>query len=194
MNSKKFGIPVVVCFSIVALLFCSCGSFAENWQPFQFEGNETYRYRVKWGEEKRESAVYRLSIEENEEGNYQVEYSTEVEVEPSELNSEVAFGYWESYGPSLHFMFLNPMYEMLFEELELKVGEKMSYYGRGTMEVTGREEVAGREGYVCRLFDSEEEFLAEWVVDPELALPLRSINSELDKGEGEIVLLEYEKL
>lgn len=133
VNPKRFCLPIIVAFLAVVLVAPSFGVFAEKWKPFKFKGNELYRYRVKWGEEEKESAIYSLSIEENDAGNYQVKYSTEVEVEPSQLDSEVAFGYWGSYGPSLHFMFMNPMYEMLFEQLELSVGEKMSYYGQGTM-------------------------------------------------------------
>jgi hypothetical protein len=55
------------------------------------------------------------------------------------------------------------------------------------------EEMAGRSGFVCQLFDSEEEdkMLAEWVIDPELALPLRSKTYGDDGIEGEIELLKY---
>ncbi|MFB6290418.1 MAG: hypothetical protein ABEJ25_01635 [Candidatus Bipolaricaulia bacterium] len=195
MNTTKYrGIIVILVIISVTLSAWSFDSFGEKWSPFEFKGNELYRYRVKWGDEQQESAIYSLRIEENAAGNYTVKYSTEVEVEPSQLSSDVAFGYWESYGPSLQFMFLNPMYSMLFDQLELKVGEKMSYYGQGTMKVTGKEKVAGRVGYVCRLFDTDEEFVAEWVVDPTLALPLRSINSELSGGEGEILMLDYKRL
>lgn len=194
MNTKQGGVLVIVFVVSVALIAGSFGAFGKEWKPFEFRGNEHYRYRVKWGDEELESAIYNLSIEANEAGNYQVKYSTEVEIEPSQLGSNVVFGYWGSYGPSLQFIFLNPMYSMLFEQLELKVGEKMSYYGQGTMKVTGKEKVAGRVGYVCRLLDADEEFVGEWVIDPTLALPLRSINQEVSEGEGEIVLLNYERL
>lgn len=194
MGTEYRGISVVVVVIALALIACSFGAFGEKWEPFEFKGNELYEYRVKWGDEELESALYRLSIEENQDGNYTVKYSTEVEVEPSELSGNVIFGYWGSYGPSLQFIFLNPMYSMLFEQLELKVGKEMSYYGQGTMKVTGKEKVAGRIGYVCRLFDVDEELAGEWVIDPDLALPLRSVNPEVTDGEGEIVLLNYKGL
>ncbi|MBS3765648.1 hypothetical protein KGY71_03900 [Candidatus Bipolaricaulota bacterium] len=194
MNTKYSGIIVVLVIIAVALSTCSFDSFGEKWSPFEFKGNELYRYRVKWEDEGQESAIYSLRIEENAAGNYTVKYSTEVEVEPSQLSSDVAFGYWGSYGPSLQLMFFNPMYSMFFDQLELKVGEKMSFYGQGLIKVTGKEKVAGHVGYVCRLFNSEEEFVAEWVVDPELALPLRSMNSEQSGGEGEILILDYKRL
>lgn len=87
------------------------------------------------------------------------------------------------------------MYEMLFSQLELQVGEKMSFYGQGIIEVVGTETIAGRNGYVCRYTEkSEDELLAEWVIDPDLALPLRS--KMYDGGEmmGQIELLVYEEI
>ena len=194
MNTKYRGITVVLVILAVALSACSFDSFGEKWSPFEFKGNELYRYRVQWGDKEQESAIYSLRIEENSAGNYTVKYSTEVEVKPSQLGSDVAFGYWESYGPSLQLMFLNPMYDMFFDQLELKVGEKMSYYGQGLMKVTGKEKVAGHLGYVCRLLNADEEFISEWVVDPALALPLRSTHSEMSGGEGEILMLDYKRL
>lgn len=194
MNTRaKIGIKAGLIVALAMLVF-TWGTLAETWTPFQFLGNELYRYKIKWGEDEQESAIYSLTVKENESGNYTVNYSTQVEVEPSQLNSEVIFGVWGSYGPSLHFMFLNPMYEMLFNQLELNVGEKMSYYGQGTMKVTGTEKIVGRQGYVCRLFDTDDNPIAEWVVDPGLALPLRSTMYESSGTEGEIILLNYEKL
>lgn len=193
MKTTGKAIILVALVFIVTLLVFGPVTNAKTWSAFQFRGNEMYEYRVIWGDEDRE-AIYRLSINEKPSGNYSVKYSTEVEIKPSQLSSDVAFGYWGTYGPSLHFMFLNPMYEMLFSQLELKVGEKMSYYGQGTMKVPGKEKIAGRTGFVCQLYDNDENLIAEWVIDPELALPLRSITYEGSGTEGEIILVNYEKL
>ena len=83
---------------------------------------------------------------------------------------------------------------MYFQEMDLEVGEKMSCYGIGLIKVTGKEKIAGREGFVCQLFqtmDDEEELVAEWIVDPELALPLRSRVFSEEKVESQIELIKY---
>ncbi|MFW6013164.1 MAG: hypothetical protein ACOCZX_06070 [Candidatus Bipolaricaulota bacterium] len=176
---------------IAGLVMASAfGGQAQVWQPFSFRGNESYRYQINWQNGEENSAIYSLTISQNDSGKYTVEYSTEIEAE--ELSSELAFGYWGTYGPSLQYMFWNPMYEMLFSQLELKVGEKMSYLDFGTMEVKGKENVAGFEGFVCELSDTDGEKTAEWVIDPEIALPLRSYMYEGNVDEGEVVLLDYE--
>ena len=177
----------------VSCLIVTSGAvgFSATWNPFEFRGNESYRYQVTW-EEEAQSAIYELLIEELDNGNFRVKYGTEVEISPEELSSEMVFGFWGGYGPSLSFLFMNPMYEMLFSQLELNVGEKMSYYGQGKMEVVGRETIAGLEGYVCKFSDSDGELIAEWVIKPELGLPLRSRLYEGGGSEGEINLLSYE--
>ncbi|MBU1291843.1 hypothetical protein KJ898_08645, partial [bacterium] len=57
----------------------------------------------------------------------------------------------------------------------------------------GKEKIAGREGFVCQFFqaDEEEKMLAEWVIDPELALPLRSKIFEDNELQGQIELVKY---
>lgn len=57
MKSRRFGLPIFVGYLALALLFFSFGAFAEKWTPFEFKGNELYRYEVNWGEGKKESAI-----------------------------------------------------------------------------------------------------------------------------------------
>ena len=77
--------------------------------------------------------------------------------------------------------------------MDLKVGEKMNFFGAGIVKVIGKEKIAGREGFVCQLFqaDEEEKMMAEWVIDPELALPLRSKIFEDGELQGQIELVKY---
>jgi len=186
----------ILVLSVIAGMLALSGFAATGatWQPFDFEGNERYRYRVLWNDGDEQSAIYELGIEEDAEGNFKVSYSTEVTISPNELSEQLVFGFWGGYGPSLSFLFLNPMYEMLFSQLELTVGEKMSYYGQGKMEVVSMETIAGLEGYVCKFYESDDELVAEWVINPGMALPLRSRMYEGSGLEGEIELLNYEKL
>ena len=179
---------------LLAVLLTTNSAYGAKWEPFNFQGDEAYRYQVNWTDDSEQSAIYELRIEENNSGDFVVKYSTEIIVSASELSSQTVFGFWGGYGPSLNFLFLNPMYEMLFSQLELEVGEKMSFYGQGTMEVLGMESIAGINGYVCRYSGSEEEIRAEWVIDPDLPLPLRSRMYEGSNVRGELELTYYEKL
>jgi len=179
---------------LVFVLSLGTGVYGETWTPFAFEVNESFRYAVQWKDGDMNNAIYELTIDEGEGGNYKVKYSTEYNISPAELSSQMLFGFWGAYGPSLAFLFLNPMYEMLFSQLELQVGEKMSMYGQGVMEVVGTETIAGRNGYVCMYTGPEDELLAEWVIDPDLALPLRSRMYEDGEMMGQIELLDYEEI
>ncbi len=83
-----------------------------------------------------------------------------------ELGPETAFGLMGSYGISLNMLVINPAYGFFFSQMNLKVGEKMNFFGAGIIKVTGKEKIAGREGFVCQLFqaDEEEKMIAEWVM------------------------------
>ncbi|MEA1939428.1 MAG: hypothetical protein U9N03_02055, partial [Candidatus Caldatribacteriota bacterium] len=61
------------------------------------------------------------------------------------------------------------------------------------IKVIGKEKIAGREGFVCQLFQADEEdiMIAEWVIDPELALPLKSRIFEDNELQGQIELVKY---
>lgn len=183
----------VLVVSLLMLLIVGVGATARTWEPFAFEGNESYRYQIQWGNGEGETAFYELRLRETEEGDYSVKYSTEARISPADLSSQLVYGFWGGYGPSLHFIFLNPMYEMLFQQLELRVGERMSYFGQGLMEVTGTENIAGRQGYVCKFYEGDE-LVAEWVIDPDLAMPLRSITYSGGEIEGQVDLVSYERI
>lgn len=172
---------------------------AKQWQPYQFKGDEKYEYKIIWeNDEGKNEAIYIMEIkrsgDKNEEGKeiFEVAYTTKGKLSEDELGEQAAFGLWGMYGISLPMLFLNPMYGVFFGQLDLKVGEKMSLYGMGVIKITGKEKVAGREGFVCQLFQ-EDELRTEWTVDPDLAMPLRSKIYEEGKIEHQIELIEYTK-
>ena len=170
---------------------------AKKWQPYQFKGNERFEYEVITCEDEEEKQVlYILDIKKLEEDTFEVTYTTKGTLKREELGvgTGTAYGLWDFCGISLSGLILNPLYSMYFQEMDLEVGEKMSCYGIGLIKVTGKEKIAGREGFVCQLFqtmDDEEELVAEWIVDPELALPLRSRVFSEKKVEGQIELIKY---
>jgi hypothetical protein len=174
--------------------------WAEKWQPYQFKGDERFEYKIIWNEDEEPvEIIYILDIkkgpEKSQEGEevYEVAYTTKGTLTKDKLGQETAFGLGGAYGISLNMLVINPAYGFFFSQMDLKVGEKMSFFGAGIVKVTAMEEIAGRSGFVCQLFSPEEEdkMLAEWVIDPELALPLRSKTFGDDGIEGEIELLNY---
>ena len=86
---------------------------------------------------------------------------------------------------------------LAFSNVELEVGREQIIPGAGKVKITGKETIAGLEGYVCELFTTEgsrEQRSFVMVIRPGLALPLRSVvYGEDGKPRYEKVLLEYEK-
>lgn len=191
--SKKF---IIILLSILFLLGIGQVVWAGKWEPFQFRGNERFEYKILLEEDEEESEViYILDIKKSErdEDVFEVTYITKGTLTKDELGPETAFGLWGVYEISLNMLVINPAYGYFFSQMDLKLGEKMSFFGAGIVKVIGKEKIAGREGFVCQLFSAEEEdkMVAEWVIDPELALPLRSKIFEDDKLQGQIELIKY---
>ena len=173
---------------------------AEKWQPFQFKGNEYFEYRILLEEdEEKGEAIYILDIKESSEKSksgeevFEVTYTTKGTLTKDELGPQTAFGLWGSYGISLNMLVINPAYAFFFSQMDLKVGETMNFFGAGIIKVIGKEKIAGREGFVCQLFhaDEEDKMIAEWVIDPDLALPLRSKIFDDNELQGQIELVKY---
>ncbi len=169
---------------------------AKNWEPYQFRGDEHFEYRILLEEDGEEyEVIYILDIKKSEkdEDIFEVTYTTKGTLTRDELGPEAAFGLWGVYGISLNMLVINPAYAFFFSQMDLQEGEKMNFFGAGIVKITGKENIAGREGLICQLFSAEEEnkMVAEWVIDPELALPLRSKIFEDNELQGQIELLKY---
>ena len=190
---KKFIIVLLIglfLFSVVQL------GWAEKWQLGQFKGDERFEYKILWGEdEEKGEVIYILDIKESkkDEEVFEVTYITKGTLTKDELGAETAFGLWGVYGISLNMLVINPAYAFFFSQMDLKVGEKMNFFGAGIIKVIGKEKIAGREGFVCQLFqaDEEDKMIAEWIIDPDLALPLRSKIFEDNELQGQIELVKY---
>jgi len=198
---KKFIIVV-----LVGLFLLEIGQvvWAEKWEPYQFKGNEYFEYKILLEEdEQEEEAIYILDIKESSEKStsgeqvFEVSYTIKGTFTKDELSPDKAFGLWGVFGISLNMLVVNPYYVFFFSQMDLKVGEEMNFFGAGIIKVIGKEKIAGREGFICQLFqaDEEDEMIAEWVIDPDLALPLKSkmfkfMDDEL-QGQGQIELIKY---
>lgn len=175
--------------------------FAKQWQPFQFKGNERFEYQVSWQtHDKIKDATYILDLKKSEEKTeigedlYEVSYTTRGKLRKEDLGPEAAFGFWSAYGISLNILILNPAYGFFFAQMDLKVGEEMNFYGAGIVKIPGKAYIAGKEGFVCQFLqqvDGKEQLVAEWVIDPELALPIRSRVFENNQVQSEVELISY---
>jgi len=196
-TGKKF---IIVLLTGLFLLGIGQVVWAEKWEPYQFKGNEYFEFKILLQEdEETEESIYILDIKESSEKSasgeevYEVGYITKGTLTKDELGPETAFGLMGSYGISLNMLVINPAYGFFFSQMDLKVGEKMNFFGAGIIKVIGKEKIAGREGFVCQLFqaDEEEKMMAEWVIDPDLALPLRSKIFDDNELQGQIELVKY---
>ena len=194
MRQSHFKSLSIICLGLV--FFTSTTLFAQGWKPYDFKGDEAYEIRVETfdrGEKK--TSYYSVDIrktgEEDENGEelFDVTYSSQLKIRKSQLNAGISPNLLQSYGSSVTMALVNPLLNMAFSQMELKVGEKMSFYGLGFVEIPDKVNVAGREGFRClfkRKNGEEVQMFSEVVIDPELALPLRTI--VYDKGDPKTIV------
>lgn len=167
-----------------------------KWKPFQFRGNERYEFKLSTddGGDKPKETGFALDIRTKSDSEYDVTWSVKSVVKKEELNEQTMLSSWAGAAPA--WVIMNPMYAMFVNELELKEGEKLSLFGAGVVKVTGKETVGGRTGFVCQMLtksDDKEELTWEWTVDPELALPIKSIMFDGGRVTSRAELTGYKK-
>ena len=169
---------------------------AGKWKPYQFKGSERYEYKMTMleGEEKKES-VYILEVKKKGAEEWEIGTTVRNGVKTAQIGAEHILG--GSMGAMSPVLFLmNPLYGAFIEQVELKEGEKMSLFGAGLIKVGAKEKVGGREGHNCKLYtkqDDKDQLTWEWTVDPELALPIKSITYEAGKEKTRVELVGYKK-
>jgi hypothetical protein len=168
---------------------------AKKWKPYQFVGNERYEYKVTMteGEEKKESG-FALDVRKKGEEDWDVTWSSRNTMKKTQ-GAEVLMG-GMGLGVSPAMLLMNPLFGAFLEQVELKEGEKMSLFGAGVVKVTKKETVGGRSGFVCELYtkqDDKDQLTWSCTVDPELALPIRSITYDAGKEKHRMDLLSYKK-
>lgn len=188
--------------SLLVIFFISTSlSYGGSWKPYQFQVGERYEFKISMGEEaggdETRETIYILEINDfpEKENAIEVSFTTKFLLEKEDLSYEKVFGFGEIIGVPFSILIVNPMYSLLFEQVDLDVGEKMKILGFGTVKVTGKENVSGREGFVCQLFqvvENKEELVVEWVIDPNLALPLRVKDFREGNMESLFELISYE--
>ena len=197
MKTGHILLVVVFCLTLVVM---NSTAGAAKWEPYQFKDNEKYEFKIISMEDgKQNEAYYGLEMRKSSKNADMVEvtYTTRGEVPASELGAETAFGLWNVYGMSLGMAFLNPAYSFFFAQLDLVEGGNMNFYGAGTVKVTGKETVGGREGFLCKLTqpgDGGDQLVTEWTIDPALALPIKSIIYDEGQVQSKVELIKYTKL
>ena len=167
---------------------------AKKWKPYQFVGNERYEYKLVLidGEERKESG-FAIDIRKKGEEDWDVTWSTKSAMKKTQ-SIELLVGGMVGMSPAM--LLMNPLYGAFLEQVELKEGEKMSLFGAGLVKVTKKETVGGRNGFICELYTKQEDKdVLTWActVDPELALPIRSITYDAGKEKSRMDLVSYRK-
>ena len=183
---------------VVAALLLPCAAAAQDakkWKPYQFTGNERYEYKVTAveGDAKKETG-YILDIRNKGEEDWEVTWSVRSTMKKTAGSDILMGGMGMGLSPAMFLM--NPLFGAFLEQVDLKVGEKMSLLGAGVVRVTKKETVGSRTGYTCELYtkqDDKEQLTWSCTVDPELALPIRSITFENGQEKYRMDLVSYKK-
>ena len=150
---------------------------AEPWTPYNFQRAERYGFTLSMAEmDEVDELLFALDIRESapdpETGEpfFDISFTTSARVPAGDLQGGSMFLF--GVGASYSMMAINPMALMFLGMADLEVGSTADLFG-------------AREGYVVRMImveEGEEMLISEMVIDPELALPLRSVtyaNGEL---------------
>ena len=166
----------------------------KKWKPFQFAGNEKFDYKVVQTEPdgKKESG-FGIDLRKKGDDQFEVTWSQR-SVLGKDQGAELLMG--GAGTGMLPLVLFNPGVLGLFEQVELKEGEKMSILGFGVIKVGAKETVGGRSGFPCTLISAQngkDVVSFQWTIDPELGLPIRSITYEEGKEKIRAELLSYKK-
>ena len=189
MRAMKRKLMVVVVLIGLFIVGTSQIALADKWQPYRFKGNERFEYKVIWAEdEEKTEGTYILDTKKSGANILGGTYIAKGTL----TKEEGATG----YGISLVDFLLSPGSVFLSFQVDLQVGKQVRFHSLGGMiiKVIGKEKIAGREGFVCQLFQAEggkEELVAEWTIDPKLPMPLRSKVFEGTGAQGQMELIKY---
>lgn len=198
MQKKKL---LILAFSLSLIFITSNLSLAITWQPYAFNGDEYYEYQASWNNSGQIfETVFVLDFKSrghskhNEGELTEFSFTTKTLITLDSMQDQNITNLWNSSGMSMPMLLINPGYSFFFNQLELVVGEEMNLNGAGIIVISAEEMIAGRKGFVCRLYQNDKKTLvSEWVIDPKLGIPLRSRVYQFNKLHSEIVLLKYLK-
>jgi hypothetical protein len=166
-----------------------------RWKPYRFQGHERYEYKVLMidGEEKKESG-YVLEVTKKGADDWDLATTVTHAVKAPQLGAEQLFGGSGKKSPGI--FLLNPNLAPFLEQVEMKEGAKVNLSGAGVIKVGAKETVGGRSGFSCKFYTKMEDkdvLTWEWTVDPDLALPIKSVAYAGGQGQIRIELVAYKK-
>ncbi len=195
-------VRTVVLSALAVLVAGGIALAADHWKPNEYKGPARYKYKVtSYDGDQKNEVVYILDIQatgqKNADGQplLRVSTTTETLTTQDDLTSSGYLGFSpaQAWAPLVA---SSAMYIAWMGQLDLEVGEKMSFFGVGKAKVLAKETVAGVEGYACEISmkdGDEEKKVADLVVSPDLPLALRSRTYSDGKVQFEMELLEYQK-
>ena len=153
--------------------------FAQTrWQPFKLHPKVSFldlQYQIQTREG--QNVVYGILVERIQKQKVKVRIQSEAEMNEDEIGAQTLLGFWGLYGIS-YMVFFNPAFAMFYSQMDLEVGEKMSFFGAGYAKVTGEKVVGGRKGKVVEFYQrngGKERLATRTVIDPLVFIPIENI-------------------
>lgn len=164
-------------------------ALADKWQAYRFKGDERFEYKVVWEWEEDEEKMEGTYILDTPKSVADIFGGTYIAKGTSTKEESVK-------GICVAGVLLHNVLLPFLDQPDLQVGKQVSFPHREDIKikVIGKEKIAGREGLVCQIFqtkDGKEELVAEYLIDPKLAMPLRSKVFEKTKVQGQMELIKY---
>ncbi len=157
-----------------------------RWQPFKLHPDVKYlklEYQVTVGN--KEPMDYTIEIKRLPYGKLDVSITHKAKIQEDQLGAQTLVGIFSVYGISA-ISFFNPAYAIFLSQMDLKVGEKMSFFGAGYGKVTGEKTVGGRKGFVVEFYQrngDKDQLASRSVIDPKIFIP---IENEMFDANGDV--------
>jgi hypothetical protein len=185
----------VLAFALLAVPRPATAQDGAKWKPCQFKGHERYEYKVMMidGGEKKESG-YVLEVTKKGPDDWDIATTVKTAVKAPQLGAEQLFGGSGKKSPGIFLM--NPFHAPFLEQVEMKDGAMVNLSGAGVIKVGAKETVGGRSGFTCKFYTrmEDKDVLGwEWTIDPDLALPIKSVAHAGGQGQIRIELVSYKK-
>lgn len=197
--SKKVK-SMVILLNIFLLLLLNINEVFAGWIPFQFKGTEIYEYKVVYDMErlgKTDNPTFVLKMTSKDEKFYDMVFSVTLPVEKDKLSSEFMGKLSGTTKFFLEMIFSLPFMSMIFYEADLEEGKEYESFF-GILKILNKVNIAGQEGYLCQFWgineeENKEELNFEWVISPDLGLPLLMKSYFDGEATGYVELIKYEK-
>ncbi len=176
------------------LAFCAIAVVAafqpqDKWEPYKFKAGEHYEYKIVSPDEsdasKRKETSYGIDIRKKGDDDVEIVWTIKTVMKKSELGEKVLLG-GMGVGASPLWTAVNPLYLAFVSQVKLKENDKTNLMGAGTIQVGAKETIGGRTGFPLKLLvDKDGKDVVAWeaTIDPELALPIKSVTYDDDGKE-----------